>query len=122
MSRPADELAAFKHDVAHGGGLTTYLIGAEDEAIEREPVLAQAARWWRMNVKRLRPFCPNCRASFAEGAQVGAYLFATSPAAPTSASVSVFCRRCFNSLPDDEIERISMKVLRKILPGARLER
>jgi hypothetical protein len=117
-ARRAD-LASFKHDVAHAG-LVTYLIGCDDRSIEREPLLARAARWWRSSIKQRRPFCPACKASFAEGAQVGAFLFSTSPAAPTAASVTAFCQRCWNSLPDDEIERVAMKVLRKVLgPGER---
>jgi hypothetical protein len=121
-SRRADDLAAFKHDVAHGGGLVTYLIGCDDEAIDREPLFAKAVIWWRGNIRARRYTCTHCSASFAEGAQVGAWLFATSPAAPNSASISAFCLRCFSSLPDDELERAAMKVLRKILPNAEFER
>ena len=115
-------VARFKREASGGGGLLTFLIAADDvAALDGQPLLRHAAQWWRNNIMRRRPVCCECKASFADGARPGAFLFSTAPDKPTSASVSVFCARCFRDLPDDEFERAAMRVLRRVLPNGKFE-
>jgi hypothetical protein len=116
-ARRAD-LACFKRD-AHKGHLTTFLIAADDDAsLDRMPLLSRAVTFWRSGIGARRPWCPACRANFADLAQPGAFLFAVPLLAPTSASVTAICTNCWR-LPPDDIERIAAKVLGEIFPRGR---
>ena len=119
--RRRSEIANFKRKVSHAS-IVTFLVDAGD-LLEGHPLLRDASRWWRANVKRRRPTCCACRASFADdGVSVGAFLFSTSPAAPLSASVSAFCGRCWRTMTDEQIEQAAMKTLRKLMPdGTKFE-
>jgi hypothetical protein len=113
------DLAHFKRD-AHRGHLTTYMVEASDDAaLDRMPMLSRAVTFWRNGIKQRKPSCPSCRASFAEDAQAAAFLFAVPSLAPTSASVTAICDRCWRGLPPDDIEREAAKVLRQLIPGGK---
>jgi hypothetical protein len=115
------DLAHFKRE-AHREHLLTFLVGADDEAaLNRMPLLSRAVSFWRGNIPHRRPVCPSCKSGFADGAQPGAYLFATIAVAPTNAAVTIFCNRCWSDLPLDLIERSAERVLRKLLPNGRFE-
>lgn len=111
------DLRSFKRE-AHKAHLVTYLTAA-DQPLDGHPLLSQALSFWRGNIQQRRPFCPACRAKFADDAHPGAFLFATIPVAPTSASVSAFCDQCWHDLPPDVIEREAARVLRRLIPGGR---
>jgi hypothetical protein len=112
------DLADFKRD-AHKAHLVTYMIAADDDAsLDRHPLLRRALEYWRGNVPHRRPICPGCRASFANDATAVAFLFATTAVAPTNASVTAFCDKCWH-LPPADIECISARVLRQLLPNGR---
>jgi hypothetical protein len=87
------------------------------------PLLRRATEFWRGNIPQRRPVCPACKANYADtdGAQPGAYLFATIAVAPTNAAVTVFCSECWRDLPLDLIERSAERVLQKVLPGGHFE-
>ena len=112
------ELRSFKRD-AHRTDLVTYLIAADDASLDRKPLLARALSFWRGQIQRRRPYCPNCKANFADDAHPGAFLFSTIAVAPTSATVTAFCDQCWHDLSPAVIERQAARVLRQILPGGR---
>jgi hypothetical protein len=115
------DLAHFKRE-AHREHLLTYLIDATDDAtLNRVPLLSRAVSFWRGNIEQRRPICPACKSGFADGAQPGAYLFATIAVAPRNASVTTFCSECWRDLPLDVIERSAERVLQKLLPNGRFE-
>ena len=66
-----------------------------------------------------RPCCISCKASFAEGAEVGLLLFSTAAVLPTSASVSGICTDCARDLSPDDIERVCTRALRRLMPKGR---
>ena len=110
-------LAAFKHDAAKTD-VITFLIDGSDTALLRKP-FAPAVLHWRSNVSSRKPKCATaCGASFAGGASVGGWLFAQ-PEGTNAISVSAFCLSCWSNLDDDELERVAVKVLGRIKPGAR---
>jgi hypothetical protein len=111
------ELRFFKREV-HKAHLVTYLTAA-DAPLDGHPLLCRALSYWRGNIQQRRPYCPACRANFADDAHPGAFLFATTAVAPTSASVTAFCTDCWHDLPPDEIEREAARVLRHLIPGGR---
>jgi hypothetical protein len=112
------DLAGFKRD-AHKAYLVTYLVAANAvAALDRHPLLRNALEYWRGNIQQRKPICPGCRASFANDATAAAFLFATTAVAPTNASVTAFCSRCWH-LPPDDIEREATRVLRQISPGGK---
>ena len=113
------EIANFKRKVSHAG-IVTVLVDAGDP-LEGHPLLRDARRWWQGNIRQRRPSCCACKTSFAEAAQPGAFLFSTSSEVPLSASVTAFCSRCWRDLPDAEVTRISVKVLRYLLPNAKFD-
>ena len=111
-------MASFKRKAA--GDLLTFLIGADDASFDREPLLARAAAWFRAGVSARKPRCFGCRAAFADGAEVGAFLFGMPRnGGAGSASVAALSDECWRDLSDDEIERAALRVLRKVMPGAR---
>ncbi len=117
------DLHAFKRE-AHQEHLLTYLIDATDAAaLNRIPLLCRAVDYWRGNIEQRRPVCPACRVNYADadGAQPGAFLFATIAVAPTNAAVTVFCNQCWRDLPLDLIEQSAERVLQKLVPGGRFE-
>jgi hypothetical protein len=95
----------------------TYLIAADAKL--DHPLLSHALSYWRGNIQQRRSFCPACEANYADDAHPGAYLFATLPVAPTSASVTAICTSCWNGLPPDDIERVVARVLRHVIPGGK---
>ncbi len=96
--------------------LITYLVAA-DAPLDGHPLLRNALSYWRSNIQQRRPFCPACKANYADDAHPSAFLFATTAVAPTSASVSAFCHQCWDDLPPDVIEREAARVLRHLIPG-----
>jgi hypothetical protein len=114
-TRRAD-LAEFRRDASRAS-LLTYLIDANDDvSLDRQPLLSRAVSFWRAGIQQRRPFCPACRANYADGAHAAAFLFAMPAIAPTSASVSAFCEQCWRDLPPEAIEREAARVLRQISP------
>jgi hypothetical protein len=114
------EVARFKREVAHGD-LLSYLIDAS-EPLDHAPLLKAAARYWFDGIMSRKPYCIACKsADFADGAEVGAFLFATPTVRPSSASVSAICAACWRDLPDDAIERAALAVHRRIVPRGRFE-
>jgi hypothetical protein len=111
------DLRSFKRE-AHKAHLVTFLIAA-DVSLDRHPLLRNALLFWRGNIRQRRPFCPACRANYADDAHPAAFLFATTAIAPTSASVSAFCDDCWRDLPPEAIEREAARVLRHLIPGGR---
>jgi hypothetical protein len=111
------EVHAIRRDVHHDH-IVTYLVAA-DAQLNHHPLLSRALSYWRGNIQRRRPFCPACRANFADDALPGAFLFSTPAIAPTSASVSAFCAECWHDLAITDIERISARVLQAVMPGGR---
>jgi hypothetical protein len=117
-TRRAD-LRSFKRD-AHKAHLVTYMIAADDvTALDAMPILSRAAMFWRSGIEQRRPFCPACKANFADDATAAAFLFAVPALAPTSASVTAICDQCWRNLPPDAIEREAAKVLRQLIPHGR---
>jgi hypothetical protein len=110
-------IAEFRHDAARAD-VITYLVDADDAVIVNEPWLLRAVMHWRGNMASRRPRCAACRSGFADGAQVGGWLFA-SPEGASAVSVSAFCARCWTSLDDAKLERVAIKVLHAVKPGAR---
>jgi hypothetical protein len=113
------DLADFKRE-AHKAHLVTYMIAADDDAsLDRQPLLSRAVSFWRAGIQQRRPFCPACRANYADDAHAAAFLFAVPSLAPTSASVTAICTDCWRDLPPDAIERQAAKVLRGLIPHGR---
>jgi hypothetical protein len=113
-------LAAFRREASDE--LITHLIGA-DEPLDDQPLLKKAVAYWRGNVQRRRPFCFVCKAPFDDEVRAGAFLFATTAEpAPTSASVSAACTECWRNLSPHEIEDAALRVMQKLLRGARWQR
>ena len=77
-----------------GAHLLTYLVDAA-VPLDGYPLLCNAVAYWRSNIKQRGPFCTSCRASFADEAIVGKFLFATTCIAPATASVSALCEHAF---------------------------
>lgn len=93
------------------------MVAADDEvALAGMPMLSRAISFWHDGIARRRPFCPACRGNYADDAHPGAFLFSVPALAPTSASVTAFCDKCWRDLPTDVIEREAVKVLRRLLP------
>ena len=111
------DLRCFKRE-AHRAHLVTHLIAA-DAPLDGHPLLSHALSYWRSNIQQRRPFCPACKASFADDTHPGAFLFATIPVAPTSASVTAFCDECWRDLSPEQLEREAARVLRNLIPGGR---
>jgi hypothetical protein len=113
------DLASFKRE-AHREQLLTYLIDADDDvSLNRMPLLRRATEFWHGNIPHRKPVCPSCKSGFADGAQPGAFLFSVIAVAPINASVTAFCRACWNDLPPEVIEREAARVLRCLLPGGK---
>ena len=112
------ELSKFKRKSR--AGLTSYLLASDDALLDREPLLRNAVQWWRANAPTRRPICIVCRKLFDDQTIVAAFLLATSAASPRNASVSGICTECWK-LPDDEIERACLRVLRTFLPNGKFE-
>jgi hypothetical protein len=113
------DIARFRRDASRAS-LLTYMIAANDYVSrDRHPLLSRALSFWRGNIQQRLPYCPACKANFADGARPGAFLFSTRAVAPTSASVSAFCDQCWRDLSPDDIEREAVSVLRHLIPGGR---
>ena len=112
-------VARFRRE-ASGMPLTTYLVEAGVN-LDRHATLRDAITFWENNRARRRPMCLGCKVRFGDDAtEPAAYLFATSPSQPGTASVSVFCADCWRELPPNELERNCVRILRQLLPGGRL--
>jgi hypothetical protein len=111
------DLRAFKRE-AERDHLVTHLVAA-NAPLDHYPLLSRAVSFWRSGIQQRRPFCPACRANYADGAHAAAFLFAMPSIAPTSASVTAFCDECWRDLPPDVIEREAARVLRHLIPGGR---
>jgi hypothetical protein len=98
--------------------LDTFLIDA-GASLDGHPLLSHALSFWRSRIQQRRPFCPNCKRSYADDAHPGAILFSTLAVAPTTASVTVFCDQCWRDLPLTVIEREAVRVLRQVIPNGR---
>ncbi len=85
---------AFRREV-HRDHILTYLVDVNAD-LDTYPLLSRAVSYWRGNIQQRRPFCPACRANFADDAEVAMFLLATPTIAPTSASVSAFCTKCWH--------------------------
>jgi hypothetical protein len=115
-------IAAFKHELHHSE-LLTYLIDAEQ--VPRDQRLRRAVAFWRSAIEQRRPFCPNCKASYANGAVAGAYLLTTPASGAASTSVTTFCDTCWlgsasqPALTIEEIERCCERVLRAVIPNGK---
>jgi hypothetical protein len=112
-------VAAFRRDL-YRDHLLTHLIDA-DAPLDDHPLLSRAVWYWRGQIQQRRPLCPACRANFADGAVVAAFLFAMPATASQTVSVSAFCDECWRDLALTDIERISARVLSAVLPGGRFE-
>ena len=114
------DLAHFKREAHREHLMLTYLIDADDDAaLDRMPLLRRAVVFWRGNIEQRKPVCPTCKSGFADGAQPGAFLFSVIAVAPTNASVTAFCRACWNDQSPEVIEREAARVLRCLLPGGK---
>jgi len=87
------DLRAFKRE-AERDHLVTHLVAA-NAPLDHYPLLSRAVSFWRSGIQQRRPFCPACRANYADGAHAAAFLFAMPSIAPTSASVTAFCDQCW---------------------------
>jgi hypothetical protein len=104
-----------------GTFLQTTLVPS-DAPLDHRPVLVDAVRFWQANRSARRPSCIGCKAKFADAStEPAAFLFVTSPGTPGAASVSVFYAECWQTLPMCEVEANAQRVLRRLLPGGRLE-
>ena len=100
-----------------GTHLVTYLL--DDIAlIDGHRLLGPCLRQWLAACEARRPYCIGCKKNFMDGAEPGAFLFATSPGASGDVSVSALCTECW-ALPLVEIEAIATRALRKLLPHGR---
>jgi hypothetical protein len=111
------DIARFKREASRVS-LLTYMVAA-DVSLDHHPLLSHALSFWRGNIQQRRPFCPACKANYADDAHPGAFLFVTLAIAPTSASVSAFCDQCWRDLPPATIEREAARVLRSIVPNGK---
>lgn len=113
-------ISRFRREAQHEG-LVSYLIDAS-ASLDGHEVLRDALNFWRASRISRRPCCIGCRADLADPlATPGAYLFAIAAGSPGVASVSAFCRACWHDLPDAEIEAVALRVLGRLLRGARFE-
>ncbi len=80
------DLRAFRREL-HRDHILTHLIDASVDlsGFRRWPARRHTGA---AEIPTWKPFCSACRSSFAEDAQLGAYLFATPPGAADIASVS----------------------------------
>jgi hypothetical protein len=109
------EVARFRREATRG--TVSYLVEPSDPRLEGEPLLRNALNYWRGNIHRRHPICFGCKAKFADDAEVGAFLMTTPSVAPTSASVSALCKRCWSVLTDVEIEAAATRCLRPVMPN-----
>jgi hypothetical protein len=119
-------IAVFRRE-ARNADLITFLVDAEVR-LDRYPVLSRALQFWRDNTEWRKPYCPNCKASFAGGAAfAGAFLLTTPTTGAASISVTAFCHSCWLGsetqapLTIAEIEAQCTRVLRAVVPGGKFE-
>jgi hypothetical protein len=117
--RTSGQLHRYRREASRAD-LLTYLVAANGD-LRHYPTLARAVWHWRSIVPQRRPFCSACKVNFADGALPGAFLLSTTAAAPTTASVTAFCARCFDTMTLAEIETICERVLKTIVPGGTFE-
>jgi hypothetical protein len=113
------DVSRFRHDV-RGDHIVTHLLDVHCD-FSRHPLLARALAFWRSNIRARRPYCPACKRNYADDDVVpGAILFGVPAHAPDVASVTMFCSECA-TLPIEDIERVSARVLSVVVPGGRFE-
>jgi hypothetical protein len=112
-------VAAFRRNV--GRYLDTALVPAGTN-LDGYPVLRDALVYWEAQRQVHSRQCIACMTEFdADGSTVGAFLFATAPSMPGSASISAFCRKCVQELPATRVEECCVRMLKKLLPSGRFE-
>jgi len=101
--------------------LLTHCVAADDiVALEDHPLLKNALKNWRAGRGSRKLICVGCKLLFADDdARAGAYLFAMPVNVDGLVSTSVFCACCWETLSIAEIDRISTRVLRQLLPNGR---
>ena len=110
------EVARFRR--TSGGELLSYLFDANTPLDDGH--LRAAVQFWQSHRAARRAVCIGCKCSLAsQDAEIGAYLLATSPGSPGTASTSAFCGTCWTDLSDAEVEAAALRVLRQVLPNAR---
>ena len=103
--------------------LLTYLVDVDDP-LDEHPLLQRAARYWCDGLPTMVPMrhCIVCDACLWKKQHVGALLLSTpSSVNPTSATIVGICRRCWDDLPLDAIEREAEHVLQEVIPNGRFE-
>jgi hypothetical protein len=116
MSRTS--ISSFRRD-ALGGYVDAFLVPAEDVA-KNTPLMQNAVRHYRLMARNRT--CFSCGGQFGANLQAGAYLLTVPERAQTSCGTSAICTECWGGeLSDAAIERAALKVIRKILPGAKFE-
>jgi hypothetical protein len=111
-------VSKFRRELHHSD-LLTFLVDAGQ--VPRDRRLQQAVAFWRSVIQQRRPYCPNCKANYADDAQPGAYLLTTPATGAASVSVTTFCDQCWRDLPISDIERIAARVLSAVIPNGRFE-
>jgi hypothetical protein len=116
MSRAARrDLTAFRREAVH---IETFLVEPSDERLKGEPLLQRTIEFWVAGVSLRRPRCFACRTLFTrDGQQPGAFLMCAAAVAPTSATISALCVRCWTERPMPYIVREAERVLKPILPN-----
>jgi hypothetical protein len=98
--------------------LMTYLVAANVPLTDK--TLHGAVLHWHANIADRKPICISCKASFLhDDARVGAYLLSTPIDVPDIVATSVFCTECHDTLSMREVERISTRLLRQLVPGGK---
>jgi hypothetical protein len=112
-------VSAFRRHV--GRYLDTALLPAGTN-LDGHPVLASAVVYWEQQRQAHTRQCIACMEPFdADGSTVGAFLFATVPTMPGSASISAICKDCIATLPTARVEECCSRMLRKMLPSGRFD-
>ncbi len=99
--------------------LLTHCVAA-DTSLDGHPLLRKATLHWHSNIEVRKPVCIACKLSFLDNdARVGGYLFAMPVNVGDLVSTSVFCTCCWETLSASEVDAISTRVLRQLLPAGK---
>jgi hypothetical protein len=100
--------------------VTTYLIGAGDRRLAREPSLRDAIGNFHYTAPTRGPICICCRTKFGSTVRPAAFLLGVSGGV---VSVSGICHLCWREKADAEIEAAALRTLRKLIgsPSAHFE-
>ena len=101
--------------------LLTHMIAAEDvAALDGHPLIKNALANWQAGRITRHAICVACKASLADlDVKVGAYLFALPVNVDGLVSTSAFCATCWETLSASEIDVVSTKLLRQLLPAGK---